>query len=104
MLGLLAISENDFILSSNKEQGYGRFDICLSPKDPRRKAIIIELKAQEKITKEELKTLANKGLEQIERKEYFDGLTPSICSSVLEYGIAFSKKEVEIVCKERRFE
>lgn len=104
VIGLLALSENNFFLASNKEQGYGRFDICLTPKDPKRKAIIIELKSQDKRTKEKLKTLAIQGLNQIEQKEYFQGLNPSRCSSVLEYGIAFSKKEVEIVSKEKKLE
>lgn len=101
VLGLLAISENNFVLSSNKEQGYGRFDICLTPRNPKRKAIIIELKSQEKTSIESLKALALKGLNQIEEKEYFEGLDTTVCSSILEYGIAFSKKDVEVACKER---
>lgn len=42
--------EHQYRLTSNREAGYGRFDICLTPKNPADRGIIIEIKAPESDT------------------------------------------------------
>jgi hypothetical protein len=44
LLGLLIGFSNHYEVTSNKEAGLGRYDVLLSPKDPKNKAIFIEFK------------------------------------------------------------
>ena len=44
VLGLLVFLEESYLVKSNRESGYGRYDILLIPRDPKQLGIIIELK------------------------------------------------------------
>ena len=74
---------------SNSEKGLGRADIVIED-GLNRRAIIIELKYAREYG--ELEVRAAEGLKQIEERRYASGLGPHI-RSVLNYGIAFWKKE-----------
>ena len=49
MLGICAIMNNLYLVNSNRESGYGRYDIQLKPLDKKMPGIIIELKVFMKI-------------------------------------------------------
>lgn len=83
---------------SNRESGYGRYDIELVPKSSSTPGIIIELKAA-KSAQENLQVLAEDALEQIEQKRYDTALLAEGVTDIYKYGIAFYKKNVEIVVK-----
>ena len=100
MLGLLAMTDNQYKLSSNDESGDGRYDICLIPKKNNLPGIIIELKAEKKCAAEELKQLAQKAVQQIEEKQYDMQLRQENVKHVIRYGVAFSGKNAEVVMKE----
>ena len=97
MLGLLAMTEGRYALSSNDESGDGRYDICLSPKQPGLPGIIVELKAERKRDVAELKRLAEDAIRQIGEKAYDAQLRQAGVTRVIEYGVAFSGKDVEVV-------
>ena len=48
LLGMLAMLGSKYIVKSNGESGYGRYDICMIPKDKTLAGIVIELKAPDK--------------------------------------------------------
>ena len=48
LLGMLAMLNTQFIIKSNGESGYGRYDICMIPKDKTKMGVVIELKAPDK--------------------------------------------------------
>ncbi len=87
-LGLLTILSDDYIISSNRESGEGRYDIVLIPRNVERHSsvaqngIIIEIKQIEnqksKETNKQFTDRINKkideALEQIERKKYYKTL------------------------------
>ena len=99
VLGLCAVMDNRFEVTSNLEAGEGRYDLCLSPKSGNDKlpGILIELKAAKKCTSAQLKKLAGEALEQINSKRYDAILNKRNLSSILKYGVAFCGKAVEIV-------
>ena len=99
VLGLCATLDNRYIVTSNRESGEGRYDICLCPKNNSLPGILIELKAGKNCSNDELKKLAAKALEQISEKKYDTDLTAKGISMVFKYGVAFSGKRVEIISK-----
>ena len=98
VLGLLVELRDKYEVKSNRESGYGRYDIELVPKNSSTPGIIIELKAA-KSAQENLQVLAEDALEQIEQKRYDTALLAEGVTDIYKYGIAFYKKNVEIVVK-----
>ena len=60
---------------------------------------IIELKAKKNASGEELRSLARAALEQIEDRQYGTDMKTNGIGNIIKYGVAFSGKHVEIVCK-----
>ena len=100
MLGLLAMTDDRYRLSSNDESGDGRYDICLIPRQKKLPGIIIELKAEKKCSTEQLKQLAEKAVQQIREKQYDQQLRQQNVERILRYGVAFSGKNAEVVLRE----
>lgn len=109
ILGMLVTANGFFEVRSNKEEGYGRFDIQLIPKNNNKKAIVIELKAQDPQSQSDLKSGAKLAIKQINDKKYYANLQKKF-KGIIKIGIAFSKKNVEVAVegekdeKENEFE
>ncbi len=97
VLGLCAIMDNRYEVTSNREAGEGRFDICLKPRQAGLPGILMELKASKDRNK--LKELAKAAVRQIEEKQYGVILEQAGVQTILKYGVAFSGKQVEIELK-----
>ena len=97
VLGLCAIMDNRYEITSNRESGDGRYDICLKPRDKKLPGILIELKAAD--SKDGLKELAKDAVKQIDGKRYSTVLEEAGISTILKYGVAFSGKYVEVELK-----
>ena len=96
LLGLCAIMDNRYFITSNRESGDGRFDIQLMPKVNQLPGILIEVKAAKEKGGNDLKTLAQSALRQINEKQYEMELRAHGVKQILKYGAAFSGKDVEI--------
>ena len=93
MLGLCSAVNNAYRLKSNREAGFGRFDIELLPLFPDLPGFIIELKAtREKSV--DLEKLADEALEQIKDKQYSLEMQEAGVKEIHCIGIAFRGKEV----------
>ena len=98
VLGLMAELTDKYIITSNRESGFGRYDVML---EPRRKqgddAVIIEFKVQAEDEKE-LSDTVKDALRQIDEKGYQANLIakgfPEEC--IRKYGFAFCGKKVLI--------
>ncbi len=95
MLGLLASLSNVYVIKSNRESGYGRFDIMLIPRTSRFRAIIMEFKYSKDVAS--MNTDANNALQQIDNKEYDMELKDIKIVNPIKYGIAFHGKDVSII-------
>lgn len=93
MLGISALFlDKQYIVESNKESGYGRFDIAIFPKDTQKAGVILEFKAADRT--ESLENQADEALRQIQDKQYEVEFAKREIASVWKYGIAFCGKQV----------
>ena len=87
--------EKDYNVVSNRESGYGRFDLAILPKDKDDVGVIMEFKVA--VNEVELQEKANEALRQIETQEYITEFQTRGIHDVWKYGIAFYKKKVAVV-------
>ncbi|MBR3457235.1 MAG: PD-(D/E)XK nuclease domain-containing protein, partial [Selenomonadaceae bacterium] len=96
MLGFSVLMSGSYRVESNKESGYGRFDIAFFPLKENTPGVLLELKSAK--SEEELEQQAGAALRQIEEKEYIAELSRQGVKEVWKYGISFHGKRV---CMER---
>lgn len=70
VLGLIVDLEERYRITSNRESGFGRYDIMLEPKNGHDPAIIIEFKIQEPEEEKDLSQTVEAALRQIDAKNY----------------------------------
>ena len=99
MLGLCALLDDVYYISSNRESGEGRFDIQLMPKIEGFPGVLIELKAGKQCSSESLVDLAEEALNQMELRKYDVELKRQGVNDVAKYGVAFCGKKVEIATR-----
>ena len=98
VLGLLVDLREEYLLKSNRESGFGRYDVMLIPKDRTRPAIVMEFKVFDGDEEQDLKDTVQAALKQIEEKQYDTELLalgiPK--NHIRHYGFAFEGKKVLI--------
>ena len=94
MLGMLAALVPAFEVLSNRESGYGRFDIAVFPKEEETAGALLEFKVAEK--EEALPERAKEALAQIEENEYIAEFQQRGVQEVWRYGISFCGKKCHI--------
>ena len=92
ILGLIQALDSEYYITSNRENGYGRYDIALEPKNKSKKAFILEFKVAE--TEKYLENKALEGLNQIFEKEYDRDLKEKGISQITYIAIAFCGKKI----------
>ena len=98
VLGLLVELRDRYQIRSNRESGYGRYDVMLTPVTEVDDAIVIEFKVHEPDEEETLKDTVRAALEQITEKNYdAELLLQGIpADRIRHYGFAFEGKKVLI--------
>lgn len=97
VLGLLVEVRDLYEIRSNRESGYGRYDVMLIPKTKENDGIILEFKVKESEEKT-LEETVQTALAQIEAKKYDTELLQLGVSKehIRHYGFAFEGKKVLI--------
>ena len=98
VLGLLVELRDRYQIHSNRESGYGRYDVMLTPVTEVDDAIVIEFKVHESDEEESLQDTVRTALDQITEKNYdAELLLQGIqADRIRHYGFAFEGKKVLI--------
>jgi hypothetical protein len=94
VMGLFLWLSAGYEVKSNRESGYGRYDIMLIPRDQSKLGFIIEFKKTR--PKETLETAVKSALEQIEAKKYESELLQRGIKNYKKLAIVFQGKEVTV--------
>ncbi len=98
VLGLSVELADRYIITSNRESGFGRYDVMMEPKNKSDHAVIMEFKVMDSGTEASLAETAQAALKQLDEQQYEAAL---LCRGVSrekirKYGFAFKGKEVLI--------
>ena len=98
VLGLLVELKDRYLITSNRESGFGRYDLVMEPRKEELPAIIIEFKVLNKRREQNLEETVAAALLQIEEKQYEKELIARGIGKerIKKYGFAFQGKEVLI--------
>ena len=101
VLGLMVDQTENYIITSNRESGFGRYDIMLEPIDKNNEkypGIVIEFKVINQRKENSLEETVAAALKQIEEKNYDAELIKRgvKAENIHHYGFAFKGKEVLI--------
>ena len=98
VLGLLVDLTGRYTVTSNRESGFGRYDVMLMPLDSNNNGIILEFKIYDPEDERSLEETVQAALRQIEEKRYEQLLLDSGVPKerIRKYGFAFQGKKVLI--------
>lgn len=96
VLGMIVSLSEEYEVKSNKESGFGRYDVMLIPKDTSKLGIIIEFKRIKNTAPKTIDTGTKEALEQIENNKYESELRKRNIRNILKLAIVFKGKEVKV--------
>lgn len=98
VLGLMVDLADRYTITSNRESGFGRYDVMLEPLGEKDDAIILEFKVHDPEDEDTLRDTVEAALLQIEEKKYAETLVAKGIPEerIRKYGFAFEGKEVLI--------
>jgi len=96
VLGMLISLSKNYEVKSNKESGYGRYDVMIIPKDISKIGIIIEFKKIDDFLSDTIEEGTAKALKQIEDKKYETELLEKGIKDIVKLAIVFKGKEVKV--------
>ena len=98
VLGLMVDLAGRYVITSNRESGFGRYDVMLEPRKKEDNAYILEFKVRDAEDEQTLKDTVASALKQIEEKQYEEELKKRGIPSdrIRKYGFAFEGKTVLI--------
>ena len=96
VLGLMVELSDRYIITSNRESGFGRYDVMLEPRKQEDGAIILEFKVQDLEREKTLSDTVTAAVEQIRKKDYAASLYAKGIpkEKIRNYGFAFCGKKV----------
>ena len=98
VLGLIVDLKDRYVITSNRESGFGRYDITMEPRDKTQLAFILEFKVFNPRKEKSLEETVQSALDQMEEKHYEADLVARGIpkDQIRKYGLAFEGKKVLI--------
>ena len=99
VLGLIVVLHGRYVITSNRESGFGRYDVMIEPKNPEENdAYILEFKVRDSEDEKDLRETVQSALQQIDERQYKAqlGMRGIPEEKIHSYGFAFQRKKVLI--------
>ena len=96
VLGMLVGLKDSYYVKSNRESGYGRYDIMLEPKDKNGNSFIMEFKVLENKEEKTIEDTIENAKKQIEERKYEEDLQEKGYTNITKMVFAFKGKEVKM--------
>lgn len=98
VLGLMVDLADRYTITSNRESGFGRYDVMLEPENACDDAIILEFKVFDPDEEKDMQDTVQSALRQIREEQYAAGLMEKgiPAERIRSYGFAFEGKKVLI--------
>ena len=96
VLGMLVGLKDTYFVKSNRESGFGRYDIMLEPKDKTGNSFIMEFKVMDDFDEKTIEETIENAKKQIEEKEYEQDLKERGYKNITKMVYAFKGKEVKM--------
>ena len=96
VLGILVGLKDTYYVNSNRESGFGRYDIMLEPKDKNGNSFIMEFKVMENMEEKTIEDTVENAKKQIEEKEYEENLKERGFTNITKMVYAFNGKEFKM--------
>ena len=98
VLGMVVDLQRDYVVTSNRESGFGRYDVMIEPRDKNQNAYILEFKVFNARREQTLEDTVRAAHAQIDEKQYEAALVAKGIPSerIHKYGFAFEGKKVLI--------
>ncbi|MCI8430539.1 MAG: AAA family ATPase [Lachnospiraceae bacterium] len=98
VLGLMMVLKERYVITSNRESGFGRYDVQLEPRRSEDDAILLEFKVRNPLKERSLEETVQHALAQITERDYAAALRQKGIpeTRIRKYGFAFEGKRVLI--------
>ena len=96
VLGMLVGLKDSYYVNSNRESGYGRYDIMLEPKDKNGNSFIMEFKVYREEKEKDINDTIENAKKQIEERKYEENLQEKGFKNITKMVFAFKGKEVKM--------
>lgn len=96
VLGMLVGLKDTYYVNSNRESGFGRYDIMLEPKDKNGNCFIMEFKVMENMEEKTIEDTIENAKKQIEDRGYESNLRERGFTNIIKMVYAFNGKDVEM--------
>ena len=96
VLGMLVGLKDSYYVNSNRESGFGRYDIMLEPKDKNANSFIIEFKVMDDFDEKTIEDTVENAKKQIEEKDYEQSLREKGFEKITKMVFAFNGKDVKM--------
>ena len=97
VLGMLVGLKETYYVNSNRESGFGRYDIMLEPKDKNGNSFVIEFKVLDDLAETTIEQTVENAKKQIIDKKYEENLIERGFKNITKMVFAFKGKEVKMV-------
>ena len=96
VLGMLVGLKDSYYVKSNRESGFGRYDIMLEPKDKNENSFVMEFKVYKEEKEKTIEDTIENAKKQIEERRYVDDLEEKGYTNITKMVFAFKGKEVKM--------
>ena len=94
ILGMLVHLRDKWRVTSNRESGYGRYDVAVTPREPGAPGAVFEFKVLRSDRGETLDSALDSALKQIADRNYVQELQEAGAEPIVGWGVVFDGKRV----------